>query len=144
MKVHMMLAGKGRGVFTTPPDSTIETAIGAMKAERIGALVVTGKDETVLGIITERDVLLGLADHGAVILVMPVAEIMTTPVKSCTPDANVQDVMAEMTRHRFRHMPVIEDGKLCGMISIGDLVKNRLEELESETSVLRDYIVGRA
>ncbi len=144
MKVHMILEGKGRGVITTPPDSMIETAIGTMKTKRIGALVVTGDDVKILGIITERDVLLGLAEHGAGILPMSVAEIMSSPVKSCAPDADIQEVMAEMTRRRFRHMPVLEDGKLCGMISIGDVVKNRLEELESETSVLRDYIVGRA
>lgn len=144
MKVQMILDRKGRRVVTTPPDSTVETAVGTMKAERIGALVVTGDDVTVLGIITERDVLLGLADHGADLLPMPVAQIMTTPVKSCATDVDITEVMAEMSRSRFRHLPVIEDGKLRGMISIGDVVKSRLEELESETSVLRDYIVGRA
>ncbi|MDH3474312.1 MAG: CBS domain-containing protein [Rhodospirillales bacterium] len=144
MKVRDMLAAKGDKVVTVKPEATIETVLHRLKLEGVGALVVSADDETLSGIISERDIVRGLPDHGAALLGMKVSEIMTREVKTCAPDVTVQDIMAEMTRSRFRHMPVVADGKLCGIISIGDVVKNRLEELETETHVLRDYIVGRA
>ena len=109
----------------------------------LGALVVSEDGDGVAGIISERDIVRGLPEHGAGLLEMKVSGIMTSEVKTCAPDDKVPDIMGEMTRSRFRHMPVVNDGKLCGIISIGDVVKNRLEELETETHVLRDYIVGR-
>ena len=144
MKVRDMLAAKGDKVATVKHDATIETVLHRLKLEGVGALVVSADDETVSGIISERDIVRGLPDHGGALLGMKVSEIMTREVKTCAPDATVQDLMAEMTRSRFRHMPVVTDGKLSGIISIGDVVKNRLEELETETHVLRDYIVGRS
>jgi CBS domain-containing protein len=144
MKVRDMLAAKGDKVATVKPDATIETVLHRLKLEGVGALVVSADDETVSGIISERDIVRGLPGQGGALLGMKVSEIMTREVKTCAPDATVQNIMAEMTRSRFRHMPVVNDGKLCGIISIGDVVKNRLEELETETHVLRDYIVGRA
>ncbi len=144
MKVKAMLAVKGSKVTTTRPNATIATAIRMMKLEGIGALVVSDDDEAVGGIISERDIVRGLVDHGHELLEMRVAELMTRAVKTCTPEANIKEVMAEMTRSRVRHLPVFDDGKLRGIISIGDVVKNRLEELETETNVLRDYIVGRS
>ncbi len=143
MKVEAMLAAKGDKVVTARPDATVATVIRMLKLEGIGALVVSEDGEKILGIISERDVVRALVDHGGEVLKVRVAELMTHSVKTCTPDANIKDVMAEMTRSRVRHLPVERDGKLCGIISIGDVVKNRLEELETETSVLRDYIVGR-
>ena len=143
MKVETMLAAKGDKVVTLRPDATVATVIRMLKLESIGALVVSEDGEKILGIISERDVVRALVDHGGEVLKVRVAELMTRSVKTCTPDANIKDVMAEMTRSRVRHLPVVRDGKLCGIISIGDVVKNRLEELETETSVLRDYIVGR-
>ena len=143
MKVETMLAAKGDKVVTARPDATVATVIRMLKLEGIGALVVSEDGEKILGIISERDVVRALVDHGGEVLKVRVAELMTRSVKTCTPDANIKDVMAEMTRSRVRHLPVVRDGKLCGIISIGDVVKNRLEELETETSVLRDYIVGR-
>ncbi len=143
MKVETMLAAKGDKVVTARPDATVATIIRMLKLEGIGALVVSADGEKILGIISERDVVRALVDHGGEVLKMRVDELMTHSVKTCTPDANIKDVMAEMTRSRVRHLPVVRDGKLCGIISIGDVVKNRLEELETETSVLRDYIVGR-
>ncbi len=142
MKVQAMLDAKGSEVATTRPDATIATAIGILKQEGIGALVVTGPSGEVTGIISERDIVRGLVDHGVNLLKMPVAELMTRSVKTCGPDHNTNDVMAEMTRSRIRHLPVLDGGRLCGIISIGDVVKNRLEELETETNVLRDYIGG--
>ena len=144
MKVQAMLAQKGTKVATTRPDATIATAIRILKLEGIGALVVSEDGTHVSGIISERDVVRGLVSHGEALLQMHVSELMTSTVKTCGPDANIKDVMLEMTRSRIRHLPVVEDGKLAGIISIGDVVKNRLEELETETSVLRDYIVGRS
>ena len=144
MKVEAMLAQKGTKVATTRPDATVATAIRMLKLEGIGALVVSGDGTEVSGIISERDVVRGLVTHGEDLLQMHVSELMTSTVKTCGPDANIKDVMLEMTRSRIRHLPVVEDGKLAGIISIGDVVKNRLEELETETSVLRDYIVGRS
>ena len=143
MKVETMLAAKGDKVVTARPDATVASIIRMLKLEGIGALVVSEDGEKILGIISERDVVRALVDHGGEVLKVRVAELMTRSVKTCTPDANIKDVMAEMTRSRVRHLPVVRDGKLSGIISIGDVVKNRLDELETETSVLRDYIVGR-
>ena len=144
MKVQDLLTSKGDKVATTSSDATINTVLHRLKLEGVGALVVSDDGNTVNGIISERDIVRGLPDHGAALLEMTVAQLMTQNVKTCNADATVQDIMVEMTRSRFRHMPVLADGKLCGIISIGDVVKNRLEELETETHVLRDFIVGRA
>lgn len=144
MNVRDMLGQKGDKVATVRPHATIDTALHKLKLEGVGALVVSEDDQTVAGIISERDIVRGLPDHGAALLPMKVSELMTKSVKTCKPDDKIQDIMLEMTRSRFRHMPVISDGKLCGIISIGDVVKSRLEELETETHVLRDYIVGRS
>ncbi len=144
MKVRDMLVTKGDQVATIRPDVTIETALQRLKQERIGALVASDDGYTVAGIISERDIVRGLPDHGAALLEMKVSEIMTQSVKTCGLHASVQEIMREMTRSKFRHMPVVSEGRLCGVISIGDVVKNRLEELETETDVLRDYIGGRA
>ena len=143
MQVQAMLDAKGSEVATTRPDATIATVIDKLKLKKIGALVVTDSGGDLAGIISERDVVRGLVDHGAELLKMTVAELMTRSVKTCNPDHNTDDVMAEMTRSRIRHLPVLDGDRLCGIISIGDVVKNRLEELEAETSVLRDYIGGR-
>jgi len=143
MKVEAMLSTKECKVVTARPETTVETAINLLKQERIGALVVSDDGDHVLGILSERDVVRALVDHGGDLLSKPVSELMTRAVKTSTLDANIQDVMSEMTHSRIRHLPVLDNGKLCGMISIGDVVKNRLEELEAETTVLREYIVGR-
>ena len=142
MKVQAMLDAKGSEVATTRPYTTIATVIRMLKLKGIGALVVSDDGEVLSGIISERDIVRGLVAHGHELLDMQVAELMTRAVKTCTPEANIKDVMAEMTRSRVRHLPVLAGGKLCGIISIGDVVKNRLDELETETNVLRDYIVG--
>ena len=144
MKVEAMLSDKGQKVVTTQPDATIATVVHMLKLEGIGALVVSQDGKSIAGIISERDIVRGLAEHGQDLMDMRVSELMTADVKTCGPEANVTEIMSEMTRSRFRHMPVIEGGALCGIISIGDVVKNRLEELETETSVLRDFIVGRS
>ncbi len=144
MKVQAMLAAKGGKTVTIRPDSTIETAANLLKLERIGALVVSEDGEHVAGILSERDIVRGLVDKGVGLLEAKVADLMTSEVKSCSPDDSIQEIMSEMTRSRIRHLPVLKGGKLIGIISIGDVVKNRLEELQTETNVLRDYIVGRS
>ena len=147
MKVQDILSAKGERaekVATVQPDATIDTVTHRLKLEGCGALVVSSDGSQVDGIVSERDVVRGLPEHGANLLSMAVSEIMTREVKTCTPDENATDIMSEMTRRRIRHLPVLENGKLHGIISIGDVVKSRLDELETETHVLRDYIVGRS
>ena len=143
MKVQAMLSAKGHEVATTLPETVISTVIRKLKLEGVGALVVSEDGDHVVGIISERDVVRGLAEHGAELLDMRVADLMTRNVKTCSPEDDLKHVMTEMTRSRIRHLPVTEDGRLCGIVSIGDVVKTRLDELETETSALRDYIVGR-
>ena len=146
MKVQDILRAKGdKGdrCATVQPDATVDTVSHRLKLEGCGALVVSSDGHKVEGIVSERDIVRGLPDHGASLLTMSVSDIMTSEVKTCAPGDKVTEIMGEMTRHRIRHLPVTQDGKLCGIISIGDVVKNRLDELETETHVLRDYIVGR-
>ena len=130
--------------LTTRPYATVATVIGVLKLKGIGALVVTDEAGRLAGIISERDIVRGLLTHGDELLKLPASELMTRSVKTCSPGDNIRDVMAKMTHSRVRHLPVLDGGRLCGIISIGDVVKNRLDELEMETGVLRDYIVGHA
>ncbi len=113
-----------------------------MKDERIGVLVVCEDDIEVLGIISERDIVRGLADHGLDLLDMRVDELMTREVSTCAPTDRTGQLMAKMTDRRISHLPVIDSGALCGIVSIGDVVKVRLDEIESEASALREYVSG--
>ena len=144
MKVRNIIGDKGREVATIRSESTISTAANLLKLKGIGALVVSEDGSQVAGIISERDIVRGLVDHGHELLDMRVSELMTRTVKTCTLDADVTEIMGEMTRSRVRHLPVLEKGALVGIVSIGDAVKIRLDELETETNVLRDFIVGRS
>jgi CBS domain-containing protein len=142
MKVGDILQAKGSGVTTIRPEAAISTVVRRMKLEGIGALVVSEDGTEVVGIISERDIVRGLADEGVELLEKRVIDLMTSPVKTCTLEANIKDVMAVMTRSRIRHLPVVEMGALIGIISIGDVVKNRLEEVELEADVLRDAYIA--
>ena len=144
MTVKAILDTKGSQVATTRSDATIEIVLRKLKLGNFGALVVSDDGETVRGIISERDIVRAMVDHGGDLLQTKVADLMTREVQTCRPEDKVKDLMAVMTSHRIRHLPVVKDGTLCGLISIGDVVKSRVDELETETSVLRDYIVGRA
>jgi CBS domain-containing protein len=144
MLIAQILAGKGREVVRTRPDATIAEVAKLLKARRIGAVVVTDDDGDLCGIISERDLARGLADHGADLLQMRVRDLMTTEVSTCAPDDGIDRLMQQMTEGRFRHLPVMQDGKMIGIISIGDVVKHRLQELEAETHLLHDYISGTA
>lgn len=143
MNVDGILRAKGTKVVTIRPDATVGRLVDGLREARIGAMIVSEDGRAVLGIISERDVVRGLAERGARILDVPVAELMTRHVFSCTPEDTVKHVMAEMTRRRVRHLPVLADGVLAGIVSIGDVVKNRLEEMETETNVLREAYIGR-
>ena len=143
MNVEGILRSKGATVVTIKPDATIADLVHGLREDRIGAMVVSEDGRSVLGIISERDVVRGLAERGPRILDVQVSELMTRDVVSCAPRDTVKQVMAEMTRRRIRHLPVIAEGVLCGIVSIGDVVKNRLEEMETETNVLREVYIAR-
>lgn len=142
MRVRDILRTKGHDVVTTHADVPVEMIVHRLRSENIGAVVVTNRDGRIEGIISERDIVRALSESGCEVLRMPVRSVMTRPVQTCGPDSKLQDVMATMTVRRFRHVPVVDGDELVGIVSIGDLVKNRLDELETETRVLRDYVIG--
>jgi CBS domain-containing protein len=142
MLIGQILAGKGRDVVTTRPDATIAEVAKLLKAKRIGAVVVLDAEGALCGIISERDLARGLADHGSKLLEMPVSRLMTAEVVTCSPEDGLERLMKQMTEGRFRHLPVVQDGRMVGIISIGDVVKHRLQELENEAHLLHDYIAG--
>lgn len=145
MTVEHILSGKGRHVVTIEPDRTLCDAARELSAKRIGAVVVASADapasgSPVLGILSERDIVRVVAEHGAKVLDDPVSRHMTTKVVTCTGAAAINDVMEMITQGKFRHVPVVEGGRLVGIVSIGDIVKHRLAEIEAEHRALRDYI----
>jgi CBS domain-containing protein len=142
MNVETILRNKGNRVTTIRSDASIADAVQILRQYGIGALVVSDDGERVDGILSERDIVAALADDGALLLARPVAELMTRAVLTCSLQDTIAELMSEMTNRRIRHFPVVEDGKLCGMISIGDVVKNRLDEIEFEASSLRSFIAG--
>jgi len=142
MTVAAILKAKGSHVETTRPETTLDTVAWQLKSKNIGAVVVVGEDSTrILGMISEREIVRQLIEHGAQLLALPVAKVMTTPVLTCVPEDRVTGIMARMTRHRVRHLPVIDGGRLAGIISIGDVVKYRLDELELEANILRETLM---
>lgn len=143
MKVESILKAKGSSVTTTTPDATIATIIRVLKDKNIGALVVSEGGSAVLGLIAERDIVHGLCYYGTRLLDLRVSDLMTRTVITCAPDDNLTRVMAQMTRYRVRPLPVVEDGNLRGIVSIGDVVKYRLDELELEANILRDAFLAR-
>lgn len=140
MQVAKILENKGSDVYTIAPNATIEAAISALRDHGIGALVVSSNGVTVEGIVSERDFMHGLADQGAGLLSSPVSSVMTQEVLTCTRQDTSRDLLGHMTERRVRHVPVVENGVLCGMISIGDAVKSRLDEVQHEADALREYI----
>ena len=142
MNVETILRNKGNWVATIRPDATVGDAVDTLKRERIGAIVVSEDGEGVDGILSERDIVIALAEHGEDLLARSVGEIMTRTVITCDPTDSVGELMAEMTNRRIRHFPVVADGRLCGIVSIGDLVKNRLDEVEFEAQSLRSFIAS--
>jgi CBS domain-containing protein len=144
MRVREILDAKGRGVVTVRPEASVSTVVHRLVLERIGALVVSEDGRHIAGVVTESDIVRALAADGAAAVASGrrVAELMTRNVATCTPEDTVKRVMAEMTRRRVRHLPVVEGGGLAGIVSIGDVVKSRLEEVELEADVLRDAYIA--
>jgi CBS domain-containing protein len=140
VQISQLLRRKGREVTTIDAGETVRTALALLAEKGIGALVVSSDGRSVEGIVSERDVARGLHEHGAGLLAEPVSSVMTSQVHTCAPLASVHDLAQTMTDHRVRHVPVVEDGVLIGIVSIGDVVKARLDELEDERRALVDYI----
>ena len=143
MHVRAILQAKGNAVVTTRPEATIAETSRLLVERRIGAVIVLDGAGTIVGVLSERDIVAGIAAHGARVTAMSVAELMTRDVVLCLPDATVEEVMAMMTNRRIRHLPVVEQGKLLGIVSIGDAVKSRLDEAALEVDSLRQYVLGR-
>lgn len=141
MTVEAILKRKGRTVLTTSAGATIKNAAEVMREKNIAALLVVNGD-VILGIVTERDVVRAFARDGATMANKPVADFMTSKLITGTPSDSVKHVMQVMTTNRIRHFPVLEDGKIAGMVSIGDIVRHRLEDLELEKNVLRDALIA--
>ena len=140
MTVKAILDTKGSDVVTIEPTTTIAAAAKLMAARRIGAIVVFGPDRRIGGIVSERDIVRALAERGAPALDEPVGQVMTRKVVTCTRGETIGSIMERMTAGKFRHVPVVEDGQLSGIVSIGDVVKFRLAEMENESAALHDYI----
>ena len=138
MKIGDVLKRKGSGVVTMRSDATIDTVVRRMRLERIGAVIISPDGKSVVGILSERDILHALAEHGTALLALKAEDLMTREVVTCSREDTLQSVMVKMTQRRIRHLPVVEQGQLAGIVSIGDAVKSRLEEVELEANVLRD------
>jgi CBS domain-containing protein len=142
MRISDVLRVKGEQVVTVAPDTSVERLVAVLAEHRIGAVVVSRGGSTVDGIVSERDIVRALAARGAAVLTEPVSNIHTIAVHTVGPDADLADVERVMTERRFRHVPVVVDGALQGIVSIGDVVKKRIDELEEERSTLASYITG--
>jgi CBS domain-containing protein len=140
MTVKAILAGKGRNVVTIEPTATLDDALAILAKYNVGALVVLGAEQRLIGVLSERDIVRALAHEGAGVLKKPLAQIMTRNVSTCSEVDKVGAIMEQMTNGKFRHVPVLDGDRLVGIISIGDVVKHRLHEMEREQEAMRDYI----
>jgi CBS domain-containing protein len=142
MRISHVLRVKGTQVVTVPPDTKVRQLLTVLAEHRIGAIVVSRDGTSVDGIVSERDIVRALATRGAAVLSEDVTAIYTAEVHTVTPQTSLEEVARMMTEHRMRHAPVVVDGALRGIVSIGDVVKNRIDELETERAALTDYITG--
>ena len=140
MNVKTILAAKGGDVICIEPTATLAAAAQLLCKHRIGAVVIRGAGGRLAGILSERDIVRAITEHGAEALALPVAQVMTRDVITAGEDESIADIMERMTSRKFRHLPVVSGGKLIGLVSIGDVVKQRVEEVERESEALRDYI----
>lgn len=144
MQIESIIRAKGAGVATISHTASIHEASKMLASRQVGALVVSPDGETIDGILSERDIARALAEHGAATLDLTVGRLMTSEVTTCARTDSVDRLMEVMTAHRIRHIPVVDGGKLFAIVSIGDIVKTRLDELQTETQTLHDYItLGR-
>jgi CBS domain-containing protein len=142
MRITDVLRGKGTQVVTVPPDTKVRRLLDVLAEHGIGAVVVSADGTSVGGIVSERDIVRAFAKRGAAVMSEPVTDIYTADVHTITPDISLDEVLRMMTERRIRHVPVVVDGTLRGIVSIGDVVKNRIDELETERAHLTDYITG--
>ena len=140
MKVATILQDKGAKVTTLEGDTSLEDAIKALAQHRIGAVVILDAQEHIAGVFSERDAVRAISEEGADALRRPISDLMTRKVISCSREDSLDQVLEQMTEGRFRHLPVVEGGQLCGIISIGDVVKLKIASTESEAEALREYI----
>lgn len=140
MIVKSILSSKGGNVISIEPTATLETAVRTLAEHRIGALLVLGADRRIAGILSERDIVRVLAERGASALAQPLTHVMTRKVVTCSQSDTIDVLMERMTTGKFRHIPVVEQDQVIGVVSIGDVVKYRLKEMEHESAALRDYI----
>lgn len=142
MIVRDVLSGKGAAVVTISPSAPIAELVAALSEHRIGALVVAADGSHIDGIVSERDIARAMHKHGAEVMHMQVSELMTSDVRTCHSGDQIGDIARVMTEGRFRHLPVVDDGALIGIVSIGDIVKKRIDELETETDHLMGYLAS--
>ena len=140
MRIADLLRTKGSAVATVTPETTVTTLLAGLADHNVGAMVVVAPDGSIAGIVSERDVVRRLHEHGPALLDGPVSEIMTKLVASCGPEDSVDQLSVLMTERRIRHVPVLAEGRLAGIVSIGDVVKNRMEQLEQSQEQLQAYI----
>jgi CBS domain-containing protein len=140
MKVSDILAAKGRDVVVIEPTANLQTAAKLMASRKIGAIVILGAGRRIAGILSERDIVRAVSKSGASALDLPVGQAMTRDVLTCAEDDTCAEIMERMTMGKFRHLPVVRDSAMVGLISIGDVVKQRVEEIERESEAMRDYI----
>lgn len=140
MNVKTILAAKGGDTVCIEPTADLAAAAKLLSTHRIGAVVIRGAGGRLGGILSERDIVRALSEHGASALTLPVGQVMTRNVATCGEDESIATIMERMTTGKFRHMPVVTKGELAGLVSIGDVVKQRVEEIERESEALRDYI----
>jgi CBS domain-containing protein len=140
MYVSALLENKGANVITAAPNTTIDKAVALLAENKIGVLVISADGKSVDGILSERDIVRALAEQGNDIGNADAATLMSRDVVSCAPGDTIESLMGLMTERRIRHLPVLENGKLAGIVSIGDIVKHRLAEIESEADALRQYV----
>lgn len=140
MNVKAILAAKGGDIFSIEPTATLAAAAKLLSKHRIGSAIICGAGGRLAGILSERDIVRAISEQGADALALPVGQVMTRNVLTCGEDDSVAEIMERMTSGKFRHMPVLRDGRLIGVVSIGDVVKQRVEECEHDAEALRDYI----
>lgn len=143
MRIAEILRRKGSDVATVTPETTVRTLLGTLAEHNIGAVVVSPDGNRIAGMASERDVVRGLHAYGADLLDIPVSEIMTIDVHICAPDDRVDSLRGTMTEHRIRHLPVVHEGRLVGIVSIGDVVKSAISELATERQHLVEYVQGQ-
>jgi CBS domain-containing protein len=140
MTVNIILAAKGREVVTVEPSASLADVVQLLAEKRIGAALILGAERRIIGLISERDIVRALAERGAVALAEPVSQTMTRKVETCNESEPISNIMQRMTDGKFRHVPVVDQGRLVGIVSIGDVVKHRLQEMELESTAMREYI----